>query len=177
MKFNSNDFTSDLRSKINLEIDKTIQEIMIRLKLEKKYYGELNEGIQNFCEVGITNNPSIRLNTLLLTKIANYVLVNYQNKNFVIKDEVALINFMENLSVIIREPKQEKKGQAHIQIAGIENKCVYNFQFNIPKNTVSLIDYNLVMETSINNIIQKIFMLSYFELQSKKNTSNIINKI
>lgn len=177
MKYNINDFKSNLRKKIDLEIDHTIKEIIMCLNLEDKFYGELNEGLHSFCEINITNNPSVRINTLLLTKIKNYVLVNYQNNNFVIKDETSLISFMEKLSVTVIEDTTNKKSQGHIQIGELDNRYKYNLKLNIPKDTRSIIDYKIVIERSLNNIIQKIFMLSYFELQMNSFTNKITNQI
>lgn len=168
------DFSEQIQSKIKTEIDNSTYQIINFLELDNNYFDSIKEALNIFCEIKVTNNLSVKINSLLLSKANSYILLNHQEKNFILKEERDLIKILESINVVVEKSEEKDKVITYIKINESEKDFWYSIKFKTPKEIFGSINYYFIIKMTLNNLLQKIIILTYDELFKK---NKVINNI
>lgn len=176
------DIPQKLKNKFNKEIDNSINEFIVFLKIESFAESSLlkiKECITDFIGYKISNSLSIKINNVLLSKYENYIIFIHQDKSIIIKNEEDLINLLNIINIETDTKTIENNNiKTSIKLNTYEQKVRYNYNVefgNIFGNgKVTRINVDIALQMVLNNLFKKLIILTYTEFKKTNSLKQIL---
>lgn len=171
------DFTKKLNKKVNVEIAEAAKNFILFSKYkddENKLYIRIKSEIEDLLSFSIGNNRSIKINNFIISKFNDYMIVSYQGTSQIVKNENDFINVLNklNMNSTIEEVQNKLKISFTVKSDLSDVKPKYNYNITLSEiNIKNKIKVDIALEPLINDLLKKIMLMSYFEL-NKINLKN-----
>lgn len=174
------DIVQKLKKKFNKEIDNSINEFIVFLKIENFVESSLlkiKECITDFIGYKISNSLSIKINNILLSKYENYLIFIHQDKSIIIKNEEDLINLLNIINIETDTKTIENNSiKTSIKLNTYEQKVRYNYniEFGNVFGKVTRINIDIALQMVLNNLFKKLIILTYTEFKKTNSLKQIL---
>lgn len=165
-------FKDRMLSSYKIEVEKTKNSILKNLFTNVS--SEMDEEMKSFVNASVSFNPTDDLNVKILNLFIScqgkYILINFDNKNIIIKNEDDFIDFIQkmNISISFNEGYEHQSKESYISRINLNDEpSKYYFTVYISKLTSNKNQNALILNININSLFQKILIITYYEFQSE----------